>query len=146
MHSLNFDEGYKEFSINGDENRVIRFNPADYGLLERYKEARNTIMKSIDKLQSDIELKNDGSAKDETDEAADQLASVRQLIFEQVNYIFNADVSKTVFGNQSPISTVKGKFLFEGFIEAAGAIITDAVNKEQAASQKRIDKYVKQVR
>lgn len=146
MQSLNFDEGYKEFSINGDESRVIRFNPADYGLLERYKEARNAIMKSVDELQNDIELKNDGSAKDETDEAADQLASVRKLIFEQVNYIFNADVSKTVFGNQSPISTVKGKFLFEGFIEAAGTIITDAVNKEQAASQKRIDKYVKQVR
>lgn len=146
MQSLNFDEGYKEFSINGDENRVIRFNPADYGLLERYKEARNAIMKSVDELQNDIELKNDGSAKDETDEAADKLASVRKLIFEQVNYIFNADVSKTVFGNQSPISTVNGKFLFEGFIKAAGAIITDAVNKEQAASQKRIEKYTKQVR
>jgi hypothetical protein len=36
--------------------------------------------------------------------------------------------------------------LFERFIEAAGVIITDAVKKEQVASQKRIDKYVKQVR
>ena len=29
MQSLNFDEGIKSFAINGDESRVIRFNPAD---------------------------------------------------------------------------------------------------------------------
>jgi hypothetical protein len=103
-------------------------------------------MESVNKLQGDVELNNDGSAKDETDEVAEQLTSVRNIIYEQINYIFNADVSTTVFGNQSPISSVKGKFLFEGFIEAAGSIIEDAIKKEQVASQKRIEKYTKQVR
>jgi hypothetical protein len=146
VQSLNFNEGFKEFCFNDDESRVIRFNPADYGLVERYEKARETILKAVNQLQSDIELKTDGTATDETKETADQLSNVRKLIFDQVNYIFNADVSETVFGKQSPISTVNGKFLFEGFIEAAGVIITNAINKEQAASQKRIEKYTKQVR
>ena len=38
MQCISFDEGYKEFAINNDENRVIRFNPKDFGILTRMED------------------------------------------------------------------------------------------------------------
>jgi hypothetical protein len=146
MQSLNFNDGYKEFCINGDEARVIRFNPADYGLLERFSQARKNIMSAIDGLESKVKLKDNGEALDELDETASMLAEVRSIIYGQINYIFDSEVAKVAFGNQSPISTVKGKFLFERFLEAAGPFIEKEIKAEQEASQKRIEKYTKQVR
>ena len=142
MQSLNFNDGYKEFCINNDETRIIRFNPADYGLLERFSQAKKNITKAVNELKIDPE----GEPEDEIDETAGILAEMRKLIFDQINYIFDADVAQTAFGNQSPISTVKGKFLFERFLEAAGPYIEKEIKAEQAASHKRIEKYTKQVR
>ena len=39
MRSINFDDGLKSFAINGDESRVIRFNPGDLNMKVRAKEA-----------------------------------------------------------------------------------------------------------
>lgn len=149
MQSIRFDDGYKEFMINDDPNRVIRFNPADYGIVERFNEARKDILAEIDKLQKDIDINPDGTAnvpEDEMDEAATMLSQVRKLICEKVDYIFGSPVAEIVFGNQSPLSSVKGIPLFERFIRAAQPFIEKEVKTEQEASQKRINKYTKQVK
>ncbi|MGF7145295.1 hypothetical protein HNQ56_003736 [Anaerotaenia torta] len=144
MNSLNFDSGYKEFCINGDENRVIRFNPADYSMLKRFSDAKKNIMLAVTEIEKDVQLRK--GTEDELEEAAKLITNINEIINSQINYIFNSDVAKTAFGNQSPISTVKGKFLFERFLDAAGPYIEKEIKAEQAASQKRIDKYTKQVR
>ena len=41
MQSINFSDNLKSFSINGDENRVIRFNPADPNILVRADAAQS---------------------------------------------------------------------------------------------------------
>lgn len=145
MESLRFDEGYKEFNINGDESRVIRFNPADYGLLERFSTAKKKILEAVTELEKDITIDPSGEASDELEGAAELIRKVRELINNQIDYIFNAEVSHAAFGNQSPISTVKGKFLFERFLEAVMPAVEKEIKSEQVASQKRIDKYTKQV-
>ena len=61
MQSIRFDDGYKEFMINDDPNRVIRFNPADYGIIERFNTARKDITAEMEKLEGDVELKPDSS-------------------------------------------------------------------------------------
>ncbi|EEG57873.1 hypothetical protein CLOSTASPAR_00016, partial [[Clostridium] asparagiforme DSM 15981] len=43
MRSISFSENYKSFSINGDESRVIRFNPDDPNILVRAEEAQKRI-------------------------------------------------------------------------------------------------------
>ena len=43
MRSINFDDGFKSFCINGDENRVIRFNPGDPNMRVRAEEAQKRI-------------------------------------------------------------------------------------------------------
>ena len=149
MQSIRFDDGYKEFMINDDPSRVIRFNPADYGIIERFNTARKEILAEIDKLQKDIDIKPDGSPdvpEDELGEAAEMMARVRTLICDKVDYIFGSPVAEIVFGTQSPLSSVKGVPLFERFIKAAQPYIEKEVKVEQEASQKRVEKYTKQVK
>ena len=33
MQNIRFDDGYKEFMINDDPNKVIRFDPTDFAIL-----------------------------------------------------------------------------------------------------------------
>ena len=35
MESFKFDEGYKEYMINDDPDRVIRINPSDLNMWQR---------------------------------------------------------------------------------------------------------------
>ncbi len=35
MESLKFDEGYKEYMINDDPDRVIRINPSDLNMWQQ---------------------------------------------------------------------------------------------------------------
>ena len=149
MQSIRFDDGYKEFMINDDPNRVIRFNPSDYGIIERFNTARKDILNEIEKLQKDFDIKPDGTPDvpdDELEEAAEMMSKVRKLICDKVDYIFGNPVSEIAFGNQSPLSSIKGIPLFERFIRAAQPYIEEEVKKEQQASQKRVEKYTKQVK
>ncbi|MFV0344209.1 MAG: hypothetical protein ACK5JH_15205 [Anaerocolumna sp.] len=145
MHNISFDDGYKSFSINNDENKVIKFSPADYGILERFSKARKTIVEAVENLEKDVHLKSDGTTIDEIDEAGALIAQVNKLINDQIDYIFNAEVSNMVFGRQSPISSVKGIFLFERFLDAVSPILQKEITEEQKASQKRIKKYTSKV-
>ena len=38
MENLNFDDGLKRVTINGDPNRVLKYNPGDMGILDRMQE------------------------------------------------------------------------------------------------------------
>lgn len=149
MQSIRFDDGFKEFMINDDPNRVIRFNPADYGILERFNGARKEILSEMEKIQGDIDINPDGTPnvpEDELTEAAEMLSQVRTLICDKVDYIFGSPVSEAAFGTQSPLSSVKGLPLFERFIKAAQPYIEKEVKAEQQASLKRVEKYTKQVK
>lgn len=149
MQSIRFDDGYKEFMINDDPDRVIRFNPADYGILERFDTASKEMMQELETIGNDFDLNPDGSPRvpeSELEEAAKLLAKTRKVICDKVDYIFGSPVSEVAFGTQSPLSSVKGLPLFERFINAARPFIEKEVMAEQKASQKRIEKYTKQVR
>ena len=143
MQNISFDDGFREFMINNDANRVIRFNPSDFSILERFNTAMKEIENAYNKIDKDVELNTDGSPVENLDEYVEIIKKVNMLINEQVDYIFGSNVSAIAFGNQSPLSTVKGVPLFERFIRAAQAYIEKEVIAEQKASQKRGEKYTK---
>ena len=141
--SINFDEGYKEYEINGDSERVIRVDTADYGLIERFKKAEKHINDELKKYEN-IKIKADGSADTDDETAAQMIADLGEFIKNEINYIFNADVSEIVFGNASPLSTRKGVPLYERFVNAVLPVIEADLKAEAKASEKRVSQYTKQ--
>jgi hypothetical protein len=141
MQNLSMNDGFKEFSINNDPNRVIRFNPSDFGIIDRINSAYAEIEKSTN-IDTDVTLKNDGTAKDDLEKAAMIVQQVSNTIKGQIDYIFNSPVSDIVFGKQSPLSLVGGMPLYEQFLNVVIPVIKKNVQTEQESSRKRVNKYV----
>ena len=144
MQNLNFDDGYKEYSINNDPNRVIRFNPADFGIIERINKAYEEIDKAT--IDTDIELKANGEPMKLIGQAAEVVKAMNDTIRKQIDYIFNSPVSDIVFGNQSPLGMVKGVPLYERFLSTLIPVIQKEVEAEMLASRKRVSKYTDKVK
>lgn len=143
MNNLSFEEGYKEFTVNGDPTRIVRFNPADFGMLERFEIARGNISIAEKEIGTDVEIDAAGEPIDELTRAAGIVTRINKIVREQIDFIFNSPVSDVVFGNQSPLSMVGGVPFFQRFLNAAEPFIEKELKAEQAASQKRVSKYTK---
>jgi hypothetical protein len=140
MKNLNFDDGYKTYSINGDESKVIRVNVTDFNLLKRLEEAQDNIERELARY-GDIEINPDGSSANE--DTISLVAYMDAYIKKQIDYIFDSDISSVVFGNSSCLSMSGGEMFFARFLDAIVPEIEAAVKEEQKASQKRVSKYTK---
>ncbi len=141
--SIKFDEGYKEYDINGDPNRIIKVDTADYGLIERFEEAEKRIKAQLDKYKG-VKIKPDGSAEMSDEAACKAIEELSSTIRDAIDYIFDYKVSPVVFGNRSPLSTRNGVPLYERFINAIMPIIQADIEAEAQKTNKRIQKYSKQ--
>jgi|MGYP000516066132 hypothetical protein len=130
MQSISFDEGYKEFAINNDENRVIRFNPKDFGILTRMEDT----LSDFEALEKKLKDGNE-------EEFTNNLREAEKVVHEKIDSIFNANVHDIIFNHQSPISLVGGEFLFMRVIEALIPIVEKEVKYEMQKSEKRMSKY-----
>ena len=128
MQSISFDEGYKEFAINNDENRVIRFNPKDFGILTRMEDT----LSDFEALEKKLKDGNE-------EEFTNNLREAEKVVHEKIDSIFN--VHDIIFNHQSPISLVGGEFLFIRVIEALIPIVEKEVKYEMQKSEKRMSKY-----
>lgn len=146
MKNLKFDDGYQSFTINGDKNRVIRFNPGDVNIVQRSHDALRNIHEASKGLK-DIKISPDGEvdgagSDEELAAAAETLKQVDDVIRENVNLIFNSDVYDVVFNGQSPFCIVgKGTYLFEAFLDSAIGFVEAASKEAAEASRERIGKY-----
>lgn len=132
-NELIFDEGFKEFNINGDPNRVIKFNPTDISIIERAQKVKKEIGEEVKKLDK-LEINDDESV-------AKAVEEVNKIIKEKINYIFGSDVSEAVFGVQSPLASANGVTLAERFIAAAIPIIQKEIEDGDKKSKARMSKY-----
>lgn len=139
-NNIVFDEGYKEFSINGDPTRKIKFNPADASIIERLDKVRKEIGQKVAELDSVKTEENDleGYAK--------LVEKANNMVKEMINSIFNADVADIVFNEQSPLSIVNGKTLAERFLTAVVPIIQTEIEEQNKKSKTKVEKYTKRVK
>lgn len=143
--NLNFDDGYMSFTLNNDPNRVIRFNPTDFGIITRIKEAYNAIDKAADSA-GDIKINPDGSTAEQIEGAAEALALYDNAVKGAIDSIFNSEISDIAFGKQSPLSLVGGgKFLWESFLECICKVVEKEANTKIEISRKKLSKYKGQV-
>lgn len=138
MQSINFDSGYKEYAVNGDESNVIRINITDFNIIKRYNEA-------MPKLQTMAQR----YAANKDSFSTNELSIIDSEIRSVVDEIFDADVSSHAFGNAHPLSLLdSGKFLVESFMDAFMPIIQADFDKSGNALANRPDlakaeKYLK---
>lgn len=136
MKSINFDEGYKTYAVNGDKSRVVKIKTGDFNLLKRVEAA----MTEIESLKEKYSGKPDENTMIEFD------SSVRQLI----DKAFDSEVCAAAFGNANICTVVSGgKLLFEAFFEAfmpllkadiKAAIMTKKANQPELRPE--VQKYI----
>ena len=79
MQSIDFNSGnYKEYAINGDENRVIRINVSDVGIITRIQDA----MSKADNIAEEV------SEREKNEDRTQLLKEYDQRAREMVNDIF----------------------------------------------------------
>lgn len=144
MMNLSFDDGFKSFTVNGDKNRVIRFNPADPEIVNRILNAQK--MFADYKVPEGIELNPDGTAKGDLEVAAAYTAEVSEAMRKAFNGIFNSNVYDTIFNGQSPLCIVSGRYLFEGVLDGLLKIIKPETDAYQKKMQERMEKYLGDVK
>ena len=145
MQNLQFDDGYKRYTINGDSNKVIVINPSDFSIIERINDAYKMIEEAANNSE-DVELKTDGSPADGLERAAELQKSFDNSVRNAIDHIFNSEVSAMAFGKQSPLSLVGGIPLYERFLNSVIPVIKKEIESEMQASRKRVNKYTKQVK
>lgn len=136
MKNINIDDGREAITINDDPERVIYIQASDFNIQLRARQARGRIselLEEIDKKKPENEA-----------EFADFLEEIDKKVREQINHIFNYDVSQPVFGLCSPLMSLKsGKCYVEEFLEAITPVIEEIAKKAAKASEKRIAKHTK---
>ncbi len=135
MNNLGFDVGYKEYSINGDESRILRINTSDMNIITRMNKAEKELQKIADKCNSAT-----------ADNAIETLSYLDNEVRKQINYVFDGDVSDIIFGNTNCISIAGGKPIFENFLEAVLPIIKEDISTEQKKIERKVSKYTSKVK
>lgn len=103
--SLHIDTGEIRLAINDDSNRVIVFNPSDVLFAERFYEMAGTFEKTLTQYQGQMDALEKVKEVDENGvpvnaEARTKLVKEICTYFrEQIDELFGAGTSQTVFGN-----------------------------------------------
>ena len=134
MENLKINLGYKEYTINDDENAVIRINTTDFGLIDRL----NKIRKKTGDIVAELEKVKQSEGEEAILSAfAVSDEKMRALIDE----VFGEGTSNNVFGGINCLSFAGGQPVALNFLDAIVPIIQEDIEKEQKASDKRIKKY-----
>ncbi|MCM1295613.1 MAG: hypothetical protein NC311_08720 [Muribaculaceae bacterium] len=148
MEQLKINSGLYQLQVvdeTGKELGILSFNPMDFNLPARLdkgwkkiqkclEEAKKAFSKYADTEDTDVQM------DDTFAEVAEIISDMDAEIKQQLNYIFDTDIS-SVFGNTHLATPTKEGFLIENFIYAFMPVLEREMQKAQAASAKRKEKY-----
>lgn len=135
MTNLEFNDGLKRLSINGNENRIITINPTDIAVIKRY----NEVIPQLDELSE----KYKEVPQEKTVEIISELDKKAREI---IDYIIGFPVAETVFGTANCLSYAGGQTIFENFLTAYMEYMKPEIKAEYERSKKRIKKYTNQLK
>ena len=140
LDNIVFDDGFKELKINGDENRIVRWNPSDLNFVDRFLEfeewlSGDELAKKVAGIQGsdftqdeDNDLNINGYTKGETTELG-------LHINKMIDRTFGAGFTDAAFNGAHPMTPTASGFLFENFIEALYPIIVDSFERNTKAAE-----------
>ena len=127
---LTVDTSVRTYIIKNTQGRQIGelvFNPTDTDIISRYE----TVIDRIGEIETLIR-DNPG---------AQGVMLVSDKIKQEIDYIINGDSTAAFFKEQSPLTTINGKFYFENVLETIAKVITREFNLEVNKTKKRMQRY-----
>ena len=132
------DDGLKTYEIANKDGKVLgsfSFNPSDTNIVHRHAE----VVADLEKL----ELRQGEKAEEKPLE--ESMKEMEAIVYEKIDYLLNAEVSKDFFAIMGPFSPLaSGKYFIESVIDAIGQAISvetgDRV-KKMKAMQSKIKKH-----
>lgn len=140
MEKIKISSNEKQYMVvdeHDEEMGVIKIDVTDFEFFNRTKEAEKKITEAVKKLE---QLQKQNVA---VEEAFAELSVLDKEVKEQLNQMFNYDVSSVVFGNKNCLSIADGKMLVARFMEAIVPVIKRDIEKEQKKSVQKMSKYTK---
>lgn len=134
MKNLNINKGYKEYSINNDENAVIRVRTTDFGIIEKLTKIKSRTAETVSKMEKLRESESIDTILAALDDADKEIR-------EELDAVFDSYVSEVVFGSTNCLSFAGGQPIALNFLEAIIPEIQHDLEAEQGAAKKRIDAY-----
>lgn len=117
MPSLTMDTGEIRLAVNEDAQRVICFNPADVGFVRRFY----ALLTTLEAKEKEYQERLQELAADESQDAhglprslAAQLQLLEEIcafLREQIDLVFGAGTSETVFGQTNTLNMFEQFFL-----------------------------------
>lgn len=122
-------DGVKTYDIVNQDDKFLgsfSFNPSDTSIIHRHAE----VVEVLEKLEFNISDKKDPKS------LSDALREIETVVYEQINYLLDADVAEAFFSIMGPFSPLaNGQYFVETVIDAIG----QAINSETGARVKKIN-------
>lgn len=140
------DDGTREIPIKNKFGKLIcniYIRPADISILDRYQRLTDDFEDIIKPLQT-VNINPDGTAAFE--EEWDALKKAEDVLKKRLNEVFDMEEADEIFKTRNPFSSINGKFFCESVIEVIGNLITDSIEEAYEESEKRMEKYLKDIK
>lgn len=129
----------KQFTVDGDETRVIEIDTGDTGILGRW----SSVKKWFESVQERLEAmpKIEENSEESADQFSAEFNEMSNEVRQQLNILFDSDVCTPIVGNGSMLRTVNGEPLFMLTLETLLPLYEEDIKVEMQKSQKKIDKH-----
>ncbi|WP_312093473.1 hypothetical protein [Aminipila sp.] len=150
MKDISFDTGMIELAIQGDKNRVLRFNPEDvdfqnslFAMLDHASEKMKEFEQSAKEYDAKVnQLGEIEAAKEKIKIQCD----IDNFIKNEIDGVFGAGIANMIFQEASPSAkSSSGQYIFMNFFDALLPIIQPEIKKRNESIQKIIADHRKKV-
>ena len=125
------------FRINGDSNKMLELNISDLGIIKRLE-------KGYEALQS--EMSKVGELNPEDEKFTEKLEDIDKMMRDQIDYIFDSNVSEICASNGTMYDPWNGQVRFEHIIDTLLGLYEKNINDEYRKMKNRVrkhtDKYI----
>ena len=132
---IKIDSGLKTYDLVNLDGKLLgqlTFNPSDVNIVKRHAE----VMRQLE------ELKKNFNKNVKESSISEDLAELDRIVYEKVDYLLNADVSKTLFSIMGPFSPLaSGQFFIENVMDAIGKVIQAESAKKAEKVRQKINKH-----
>ena len=136
---INVSTGLKTYDIADMSGNILSsfsFNPADVDIVERY-----------DKAMAEFESKIGNIQSLEAESVSEKYKKMKELAYDMVDGIFNADLASKFFSIMSPVTLMEdGRSFLEVTITAIGKVIENEVGVRVKKADLKISKHTAKYR